>query len=75
MVPFQDNLLLSVSKVALTEPAALLSFGGTSLDAFRSAFKSTVLASEGAVHMSETLQARAISWICWLVAMRPPENS
>src|SRR3974390_1872086 len=72
-VPFHDSLLLSVSKVAITEPVPLLSFGGTSLDAFRSAFKSTIAAIDGAAHHSKAPQARAIrlNWVGLVIC--PPE--
>src|ERR1044071_469576 len=59
-VPFQDNCLLAVSKVAATEPLPLLSTGGTSFEDFRSAFKLIVAAKAVAESRTVTVQARAV---------------
>src|SRR5512139_2348664 len=58
-LPFQDSCLLVVSKVAVTEPLPLLSTGGTSLEAFRSALRLTVAAVDGAARTNVAAQARA----------------
>src|SRR5581483_4307165 len=64
-LPFHVSCLLAVSKVAVTEPLALLSTGGTSFEALRSAFRLTMAAMAGresaiiAVHVRAAKPDRA----------------
>src|SRR6186997_284103 len=71
-LPFHDNCLLAVSKVAVTEPLPLLSTGGTSFEDFRSAFRLIEAANAGAASRTAAVRAAKPDRTNVVVITAPP---